>query len=753
MSRYIWRPVKGAFMHFLRAMILVAAMVSFNTTAQTGEPEICEIGGCNECDGGVLSLTLQFNGDPGSVIEIGDVVDGSGMPFGTQVLDPGDEFTIMDEDGDKLSDPEIFVNGNEDVKIHTSCSQETGPGAIWGSFTVVEGVSKNGGPICPAPECLECKGGVLSLSLIYNGLASAVIEVIDDKETRFGPEVVVPGGSVSFTGVDGDKLDGPIILVNNQENVEIHTSCSQPIGPGAVWGLFTVESGVSKDNGNICPEPECQECKDGVLSLTLQFNGDSGSVIEIDDDDVVDGSGMPFGTRVLNQGDEFTIMDEDGGKLSDPKIFVNGNEDVKIHTSCSQEVGPGAVLGSFTVSAGTSKKGGNICPAPECLECKGGVVSMSVAFNGDMPAEVQVFDDNETVFGPQQVTPGQEFDIVPSGDKLKDTTFFVNGVEDVELHTSCSQPIGPGTVWGSFTVTQSSSKDNGPICPVDPLLCDECKGGVTKMTMRYFGSVTANVEVVDKDGIILFGPADLATNEDISFSAADGEKLTKDVFIYVDGVENTKLHTSCSQDISPGTVWGSFQVRESFSVDNGPICGCTFSDDSFDFGDAPASYDDGPDGPASHVLTASNVYMGVAPDADAAPQSSAFADGDDTNEVDDEGDQLLIDDEGEQGNLCDGENILRRSADNAIIVNITGNGVMSVWADWNNDGSYAGNLIVADLVPSAGAVSFDLTPPVTSSAFVFVRFRFSSQTGLGPTGPATDGEVEDCQIQVEEDDG
>jgi hypothetical protein len=34
----------------------------------------------------------------------------------------------------------------------------------------------------------------------------------------------------------------------------------------------------------------------------------------------------------------------------------------------------------------------------------------------------------------------------------------------VAIHTSCSKPIGPGLVFGAYTVVSGSSLDGGPLC-------------------------------------------------------------------------------------------------------------------------------------------------------------------------------------------------------------------------------------------------------------------------------------------------
>src|SRR5882724_3421977 len=89
--------------------------------------------------------------------------------------------------------------------------------------------------------------------------------------------------------------------------------------------------------------------------------------------------------------------------------------------------------------------------------------------------------------------------------------------------------------------------------------------------------------------------------------------------------------------------------------------------------------------------------------------------------------------------------------------NVTAGGpvacILNAWVDWNQDGIFgnsAGEQIATDLtVPTGPATT--LTPAVPAGAIpglTYARFRCSTATGLGPTGPAPDGEVEDYQVGV-----
>ena len=100
-----------------------------------------------------------------------------------------------------------------------------------------------------------CDGQVSQLTLQYDGSSSAIIKVIQSQDIVVIFEgLVTDGGSFSFTGArNGNAMGSKIrVYIDNNFNTEIHTSCSQPIGPGLVSGNFTVLSGESRNGGALC---------------------------------------------------------------------------------------------------------------------------------------------------------------------------------------------------------------------------------------------------------------------------------------------------------------------------------------------------------------------------------------------------------------------------------------------------------------------------------------------------------------------
>jgi len=106
---------------------------------------------------------------------------------------------------------------------------------------------------------------------------------------------------------------------------------------------------------------ECKECKGGVTWLELRYNGEDTATIEVKSKKKK--SAVLF-SGTVNPYDTFKIFGaEKGGKLgTEIGIWVDGKLATKIHTSCSQPIGPGLIQGDFEVIAGESLKGGLLCP-------------------------------------------------------------------------------------------------------------------------------------------------------------------------------------------------------------------------------------------------------------------------------------------------------------------------------------------------------------------------------------------------------
>ncbi len=336
---------------------------------------------------------------------------------------------------------------------------------------------------------------------------------------------------------------------------------------------------------------ECEECDGKVTELTLEYLGDSTAQIRVEQkkDDKVVFDGM------VGPGEQFSFVGEDKHNTlsTEIRIYVDGVLNTKIHTSCSQPIGPGLVSGDFEVITGQSRNGGLLCPVdnpgpdpdPDC-ECDGKVTELTLEYLGDSAAQIRVEQkkDDVVVFD-ANVAPGEQFSFVGQDDRGTLSTeikIFVDGVLNTSIHTSCSQPIGPGLVSGDFLVIAGSSRNGGELCPLDDPGPDpdpdpdpdcECDGKVTELTLEYLGSSSAQIRVEQKKDDVVVFDAVVAPGEQFSFVGEDKKNtLGTEIKIFVDGVLNTKIHTSCSQPIGPGLISGDFLVIEGMSRNGGELC-------------------------------------------------------------------------------------------------------------------------------------------------------------------------------------
>jgi hypothetical protein len=339
-------------------------------------------------------------------------------------------------------------------------------------------------------ECDECDGKVTRLDLKYTGENPVEITVEDkkgDNELYIG--IINPGEIFTIDGSSGifdDKKNTLgteiVILTDGVENTKIHTSCSQPIGPGLIFGEFTVVGGASRNGGELCPlDPppgngdECGECDGKVTRLDLVNDGPATQIVVTDKK----GENEIFNAFV-EAGATFTVkgFDKNGTLGTEIVIMANGSE-TKIHTSCSQPIGPGLSFGDYTVVGGASRNGGELCPldpAPgdgdnpdEDCECDGKVDYLKFQYNGNLDDEIRVETKKEGDVFNGNVSADGTFEIF--GNDKKGTLgteiiLYVNGVKHAEIHTSCSQPIGPGLIRGDFEIIGGTSRNGGDLCPL-----------------------------------------------------------------------------------------------------------------------------------------------------------------------------------------------------------------------------------------------------------------------------------------------
>jgi len=167
---------------------------------------------------------------------------------------------------------------------------------------------------------------------------------------------------------------------------------------------------------------------------------------------------------------------------------------------------------------------------------------------------------------------------------------------------------------------------------------------------------------------------------------------------------------------------------------NGEVEDYLWKIEQLDFGDAPDPvYPTFLANSGAHHLVG-RLFMGATVDGEADGQPNAFATGDDLAGLADEDGVVFT-------------SALISGVPATVQVTCSGPGLLQGWIDWNQDGSWAGEQIIANVPVVAGAntVSFSV-PNGVPSGKTFARFRLSTVAGLTDTGYAPDGEVEDYEV-------
>ncbi|MBI1338480.1 MAG: hypothetical protein GC164_16175, partial [Phycisphaera sp.] len=208
-------------------------------------------------------------------------------------------------------------------------------------------------------------------------------------------------------------------------------------------------------------------------------------------------------------------------------------------------------------------------------------------------------------------------------------------------------------------------------------------------------------------------------NSTYSVAGADAE-----TWWLVEGLGPVKITGSYSEN---SNVYGYYENNfQALLTDSSLLYG-------LEFGDAPESYGttfayDG----ARHGNDFS-TYLGSYAGFDSNGQPSSDASADDG----DDGVTFLT--------------ALTTGSDATVRVNASASAYLNAWIDFNADGDFndEGEQIVVDGNLFSGDNDLLINVPDTAvEGTTFARFRYSTQTGLAPTGFAIDGEVEDYQVTL-----
>ena len=327
---------------------------------------------CGECKGGVTYLKLRYLGSNTANIEVTEKKGKETFFQGTVAPGGTFEFYGTGKDGKLGTEISIYINGQLNTKIHTSCSKPIGIGMVFGSFEIIDGASKDGGPFCGSSGG---NGGCDDNGNSYPCDGTCGGNCGGGCGGNCGDPQCGNGGSNGCGGTCGGNCGGgcggncgdPQCGNGGSNGCGGHgggNGCgnggSNGCGNGGSNGCGNGGSdGCNGNGGNGGTSDKCGECKGGIIYLKLKYTGSkSYPTIRVGDKK---GKKIFYEGKVGSGGVfSFSGTDKDGKMGSEISIFVNGQLNTKIHTSCSKPIGRGMVSGDFKIIDGESKDGGRL---------------------------------------------------------------------------------------------------------------------------------------------------------------------------------------------------------------------------------------------------------------------------------------------------------------------------------------------------------------------------------------------------------
>ncbi len=605
---------------------------------------------CEGGAGGAEPVRIRVTGKRGRDV----FADVSGIPIDGEVM------IAAANAGESKLPSEIRVHiidaaGNtvESNAIHTSCSRPLATGDRFGSLLVTALSTTEGGDFTlepPDAECetefmdsgsgVECEGKVTRLELEYlggdcsrsmndqkadkvscwgdAGAAEPVrILVTDDKNKHVYADAsgISLGGIVTATAANAGRSrfeSGTRVRIYNAsgaliQDLEFHTSCSQPLAPGDRFGAIRVAGMETTEGGSSSLGAD----------VTYTYTVTNSGTAPVSGITVVDAFGPVPGSPIASLAPGETVVLEATGRVLDTftnVVDVMGTD--ALGRPCDQQAEVTVTRieprPSDDCCESGSKLGGLLLSytGEDCSASRNSQDPKKVSCDGDpgdaSPVRIIVTDKDDPndhkakIWFDGTVALGQSFEALASNEgesKLKSSTFvFVIGagghvLQCIEFHTSCSQPLATGDQFGSIRVEgcygeseggnpegfcEGRSKPRALTMVYTGLGCDasqndqdpkkvSCEGDPAGATsVRIIAS--DKEEPDDRKAKIWFDGVVSLDGSFVIDAGREGErKLKSSTFVHVISMnghvlQTVEFHTSCSQPLAAGDMFGSLML-------------------------------------------------------------------------------------------------------------------------------------------------------------------------------------------------
>lgn len=479
------------------------------------------------------TVTASPPGAPGESVESSDPSHYTGAPD-VEVASIVLQKSTNGHDADTGPGPELVAGA---AVVWTYVVTNTGAVALDG---VAVSDNQEGAVTCPATELapgasmtctLEGTAAVGAYANVGSVLASTPSDATVSDTDPSHYVGVEPPASVSVSiekstnGFDADSAPGPTLMV----------------GATVTWSYLVTNTGeveltsvavVDDQEGAVsCPETTLAP----AASMTCMV---TGTVLE---------------GQYRNEATVTAFSEDTGVFDTDPSHYLG--EPLPPENPC------------ISIEKATNGQDADTAPGPTLSAGEPIIWTYVVNNCGDVAlANVTVTDDPE---GPV-VCPKTELAVAES------MTCTLSGAAAVGAYANLGQAAGISPLGTTVTDTDPSHYTGEEIEE-----CGACEGKVTRLELRYTGAVAgAQVRVVAKRGpenVEVFNASVSPGGVFELIGPAGGTPgfegtLGTEIEIFVGGVENASIHTSCSVEVGPGFTAGDFVVVSGASQQGGPLC-------------------------------------------------------------------------------------------------------------------------------------------------------------------------------------
>lgn len=292
----------------------------------------------------------------------------------------------------------------------------------------------------------------------------------------------------------------------------------------------------------------------------------------------------------------------------------------------------------------------------------------------------------------------------------------------------------------------------------------------------------ANLDGADEDGVVIVGgmPVACTTNNALTVTLTNtAGEATPQLDGWIDfngdgdfdnaehlfsgvsaalssGVNNLTFDVPCDAVVQ-SVSYARFRLSSAGALTplgaaaNGEVEDYTVQIKGIDLGDAPNTYGTNvASSGAQHAVSAlAPLHLGACVDTETDGQANASASGDDNGAGISTVGTCVVAGDDEDGVVFN--DMIIACGMSSVTVTAGQAGVLNAWIDFNADGDFdAADQVFTDQALAAGANALSITVPCNAipQNTSYARFRFDSAGGLGPTGSAADGEVEDYQVSI-----